>query len=389
MQITKAARVIILFLCLALLIPAVGIAFQNPAALENFHNRTLAKWPEANAFVEDPTRYFHQVQKWLADRAYPIITATHFYKVIKLYVLMTPPEKRLTLGRNGFIFLNGASEHDINSMFGVICVGSHSDDTVARFKSSFAVIADYMQRTNVSVDVIIFPTMQTLYADYLPLSVPQKYREACRARSPLIDAQRSSNPLVMFPMQEMINARDDPAFFPKGNWHARGLSIKTVRDSYLRRLGINQSVKDELKLTTEPSELLSPYNIDWELPTYNVINPDVQIDRARASAVRNAIADLFDSPRIVVQAYKNQSSMIPTTALMISDSFGNESAPIFAGAFRELLHVTTSGMEAEQLPELLKRVAAFGRIDRIIMLVQEGGTDRVVAWSNSLAKSGH
>jgi hypothetical protein len=190
-------------------------------------------------------------------------------------------------------------------------------------------------------------------------------------------------------MQEMINARDDPAFFPKGNWHARGLSIKTVRDTYLKRLGISQSVKDELKLTTEPSELLSAYNIDWELPAYKVINPDVQIDIARASAVRNAIADLFDSPRFVVQAYKNQSSIIPTTALMISDSFGNASAEIFAGAFRELLHVTTNDIKAEQLPELLKRVAVIGRIDRIIMLVEEGGTDIVVAWSNSLAKQGH
>jgi hypothetical protein len=388
MQITNAARFIIVILCLMLLIPAVGIALQNPAALETFHNRTLSKWPAGTTFSQDPARYFLQVRKWLADRGYPIIAATHFYKLIKLYVLMTPPEKRLTLGLHGFIFLNGGSEHDINGTFEAICVGSHRDDTVARFKSSFAVIADYMQRTNVSVDVIVFPTMQTLYADYLPLSVPQKYREACRARSPLIDTQRSSNPLVIFPMQEMINGRDDPAFFPKGNWHARGLSIKTVRDSYLKHLGINQSVKDDLKLTTEPSELLSPYNIDWELPTYKVINPDVQVDRASASALRNAIADLFDSPRFVVQAYKNQSSIIPTTALMISDSFGNASAAIFAGAFRELLHVTTTDMKAKHLPELLKRVAVFGRIDRIIMLVEEGGTDIVVAWSNSLKRSG-
>jgi hypothetical protein len=74
---------------------------------------------------------------------------------------------------------------------------------------------------------------------------------------------------------------------------------------------------------------------------------------------------------------------------MISDSFGNASAEIFAGAFRELLHVTTNDIKAELLPELLKRVAVLGRIDRIIMLVEEGGTDIVVAWSNSLAKSGH
>ena len=89
MKITNAARLFIAALCLVLLIPVAGIAFQNPAALEHFHNRTLNKWPNSNAFSEDPAAYFLQVRKWLADRAYPIIAATSFYKMAKLYVLVS------------------------------------------------------------------------------------------------------------------------------------------------------------------------------------------------------------------------------------------------------------------------------------------------------------
>jgi len=221
MHVTSAARFLIVTLSLVLLIPVVGIALQNPAALEVFHNRTLAKWPEKNVFAEDPTQYFLQVRKWLGDRGYPIIAATHLYKVIKLYALKTPPERRLTLGPNGLIFLNGISEGNINGIFETVCILAHHPEKVARFTGSFEAIADYSRRTKIPIDVIIFPTKETLYGDYLPLSVPEKYREACRtpnADSPLINAQRLSNPLVLYPSKEMTKARDDPAFFPKGNW---------------------------------------------------------------------------------------------------------------------------------------------------------------------------
>ena len=103
------------------------------------------------------------------------------------------------------------------------------------------------------------------------------------------------------------------------------------------------------------------------------------------AAVRTAIEDLFDNPRINIQAYKNKASILPTTALMISNSFGDASAPIFAGAFRELLHISANDMKNGKLAELLRRVAIVKKIDRIIMLVEEGNTDRIVVWSESLA----
>jgi hypothetical protein len=41
-------------------------------------------------------------------------------------------------------------------------------------------------------------------------------------------------------------------------------------------------------------------------------------------------------------------------------------------------------MKNKEIGELFRRASLFAKIDRVIMLVQEGNTDRVVVWGDSL-----
>ena len=377
-------------LALALLVPVFGLWFQDTSKLERFHNRSLSKWPVIGGLRDEPVTYFKQARAWLADRVFPIAQVSMLQKHFLLYVLKTPPERRVTMGKDGFIFLNGASENAINGLLESVCVRAHSEPVSSAFRKSLPGIASYAERRATPVDVIVIPTSTTLFGDYLPASVPEHFRTACLARtdgdSPLLAIQDSHAPLVVFPFMEMKKVRDDPAFFPKGNWHPSGLSLKVVRDTYLARRNVKEPVPETLERTTGPSEILSSYNIDFELPVYRVHNPSVDENRSRNESLRRSVADLFDSPQVSTHAYNNSHAVLQEVALLLSDSYGDLAAAVFAGAFKELLHITTNGMKEARVAELINRVSSATHVDRIILLVQEGNTDRIVEYSRSLAK---
>jgi hypothetical protein len=384
MKLTFPSRLILVVLAALLTIPVAGIGLQDPNVLIGFHNRTLTAWPRTDAFLDDPALYFVQARKWLGDRVYPIVEATKLYKKIKLTVLNTPPERRITMGPDDIIFLNAASDANINGMLEMICVYSRKPGTIEAFKKALGLIYNYSVAHELPIDVVVFPTKETLYGNKLPASVPKRLRTACSENSPLDGIDISTHPIVVFPISTMREKSSDPAFFPKGNWHPRGLSIQTMRNAYLQRRGVQQSVAETRVLVSGQSELMGSYGIDWHLPEYKIVNNDLIIETDVARQFSESISDLFEVPRRTVQAFSNPKAIIQESILMVSDSYGDPSAPIFAGAFKNFLHVTTNEMKNKEIGELFRRASLFAKIDRVIMLVQEGNTDRVVVWGDSL-----
>ena len=159
------------------------------------------------------------------------------------------PQKRVTIGKKGFIFLNGASDDALNGILELTCIRAHTEEAASALKRALMPLAKYAEPRGIAVDVVLVPTPATLYGDFLPSSVPKKYRTACRERTagytPLLKLEQRSPVNFLFPFLEMKELRLDEGFFPKGNWHPTGLSLKIIRDAYLRGLGVNVEVKDK------------------------------------------------------------------------------------------------------------------------------------------------
>jgi hypothetical protein len=381
-------RALLAALALLLLLPCLGIPFQDQISLEQLHNRKLRPWPNTTQLISDPVTFFRYSREWLSDRAFPIKQATLFQKKFLFYVLHTPPQRRVTIGKNGFIFLNGASDDALNGILEFTCIRAHTEEAASALKRALIPLAEYAERRGIAVDVVLVPTPATLYGDFLPSSVPKKYRAACRERmaghTPLLKLEQSSPVNFLFPFLEMKELRLDEGFFPKGNWHPAGLSLKIIRDAYLRRLGVNVEVKDVLTKTTGPSELLLSHGIEWPLPVYVVSKTPVILDQQKTTSLTQALADFFPSSGVVASAFRSENPVIDDSALMVSDSYGNLAAPVFAAAFREFEHVMTNDMRQDRLAELIERVERLGHLGRIIMFVEEGDVDRIVEWSRSL-----
>jgi hypothetical protein len=367
-----------------LLVPTLGIAAQDEAVLRKFHNRRLSTWPTASAFPADPARYFQSGKTWLAERVFPVKQVTEFQKSVVFYLLNGAPEPRITLGKEGHIFLNGANNREINELFETACVHAHSKQMAAELEGLMAAWAQTGRDRNLAVDVVVVPTAASLYADKLPHGTPAKYRRECLKRtngnSPLLAVRTPADINFVYPLREMLAARDDEAFFPKGNWHPTGLSLKVARDTYLARLQTSGAVDEVLELGRGPAEILTPYGIRKNEPTYVIRNHNVAADSGRNAALRRTIVNLARNERFVTHVFTNSKPVVDQSVLMLSDSFGDLASEAFAGAFRLLLHVNTNEMIPGRTLQLVDYVRRLVHIDRLIVLIEEGNTSKLAGW---------
>jgi len=382
------ARVLLFLVALVLLIPVAGIRLQNAADLVLFHNRALSPRPESAHFLRDPVGYFRQGKAWLADRAYPIIEASLLRKRILFHALWTPPQRNVLLGSDGFIFINGGSEDGANGFLASNCVNAHSDAVAAQLRDGLPAILAFARSRDLAVDVIVVPTSLTLYAPHLPTSVPPPFREACLERylghSPLARLTAPPGLHYVFPFEPMKAASGDEAFFPKGNWHAIGLSLKVVRDTYLATLGASAPADEHLERGEAWSEILYMNGIRHNLPVYFVRNPQVDFDTGHDTAINAAIHERFDGGQAKTRAYRNAKPVIDESVLMLSDSYGEPSSEVFAGAFRQIVQITANNLPQRNVVDVIDRARQTVTIDRLILLVQEGGVGSLIVWSDAL-----
>ncbi|WP_313915058.1 hypothetical protein [Tahibacter sp.] len=391
LHISRRARLLACLMALALLVPVAGLRLQTTQQLEQFHRRTLHAWPANNAFAGDPVAWFRDARAWLVDRAYPIRHAAQWRRQLLLHVLHTSPQGNIALGDDGFIFLTGVDENTRYSIIEGACINAHTAEAGAALRRALAQLAQYSERSGIAVDVVVLPTLLTMYPERLPNSIPQIYRDACAARgrgeSPLLDVAAPAGLHYSFPMAELRAARDDPAFFPQANWHAYGLSVKVARDSYLRQLGLAPPSTEHLKRVDKPSEILLMHGFTLLRPAWQVDSDTVAPDASGNDAFRAAIADLAPNPRFITYGWKNSTPLRAEKVLMVSDSYGQLTAPLYTAAFSSMVQITANDFKNTSVPLLVQRTRETRGVDRLILLVHDGGIYRIFGWASALQRS--
>lgn len=383
MRMSCYAAVMTSLLALCLLVPVVGMHHQDDAALEKFHNRVLTKWPASEQALTDPSAYFHVAKGWLSDRVFPIQRLTALQAHLALSLFDQPPEPRITLGKDGHVFVNGASNTSLYGMIESTCLQAHTQASVDQLEIALVRWAQLAHARALGLDVVVVPTPASLYADKLPSSVPVRLREACEQRtagqSPLLRVRAPYGSHFVYPLMEMLAARNQSGFFPKANWHPDGLSLKLLRDTYLARRDVGPCRDETVSLGVSQSELLGTYGIERDQPMYRLHNPHVVANEQLNAALRAAVPDLFIGDRYVTRAFQNSRPGVDESVLMLADSYGDLASIAFAGAFRQLLFVNTNMLRGPAAPALLERLQRVTRIDRVLLLVQEGNTPRIAA----------
>jgi len=381
MQMNCSARVWATVLTCCLVVPALGVAVQNEAELQRFHKRRLAQFPAAQVFLEDPVEYFTAARRWLGDRAFPIIQATRFEKRFVFFALRGAPEPRITLGEDRHVFVNAGSNGDLFELLRATCLDAHRSGSARALQKALSRAGRVGRRRELRVDVVVVPTAGSLYGDKLPDSVPSRYRRACLQRtageSALLDVKAPPGVGYAYPLREMLALRADEAFFPRGNWHPTGLSLKVARDTYLAAVGAEPPRAESLSLGEAPAELLLEYGIDQPEPVYFMRSPQVTEQPAAAAELRAALAPMFKGNRLDVRVFSNTDPVLAESTLMLSDSFGDLASGAFAPAFRTLIQVNTNYLLGNRATAVIDLLQQRDKIDRLLILVEEGNVGRV------------
>jgi hypothetical protein len=382
MQISWSARIWATVLACCLVIPAFGVAAQSEAELERFHTRRLAQFPARQVFLEDPVKYFSAARRWLGDRAFPIMQATHLEKSIVYFALGSSPEARITLGEDRHVFANATHSGELFKLLGATCLDAHRSGAARSLEKALSRAGRLAQRRKLRIDVVVLPTAGSLYGDKLPDSVPARYRNACLQRtagkSALLDVKAPSGVGYVYPLREMLALRADEAFFPRGNWHPTGLSLKVARDTYLGAAGAGPPKSESLERGEAPGELLLEYGIEQREPVYFMRNAQVSEQPLEATEIKAALAPMFKGKRLGVRIFTNLEPVLAEATLMLSDSFGDLASEAFAAAFRKTIQVNTNYLLPNRAKALIDLVQGREAIDRLIILVEEGNVGRVL-----------
>src|ERR1700712_2700570 len=207
---------------------------QDQAELAEFHNHALAPWPSFQLLSVDPVGFFRASRTWLSEHIFPVQLATHVQKTVLVYWLNEAPESRVSLGKDGHVFLNGASNQALYQLFVSGCIDAHSDGAARSLEVALHYWFNLAKQRSWTPDFVVIPTAASLYADKLPSSTPPNLRLAClermAGRSALLSVRPPEQSLAHFvyPLREMLAAKHDPGFYPKGNWHPAGKSLHVV-----------------------------------------------------------------------------------------------------------------------------------------------------------------
>ncbi len=373
------ARAVLVAVGLVLLVPVVAMRGQTDDQLEAFHNRVLTQWPRRDSFWPNPSAYFSTVNAWLADRAYPIIAVTYLKNDFLYFGLNTAPMPHITIARDRFVFLNGNDDTSVNDMIEGTCLGLSNPSEMARLQAAVDEIADYGRHHADEIDVVLVPTIPTLYGDRLPRSIPSADRAACsklsRGDSPLAQIASPRGTRFSYSFSAMHDHRDDRAFFPIGNFHPGGWSVKVARDAFLHDIGAAAPTGETVELTTGPSELLLDHGVVAPFPVYKVSASGITVDGKLEAAVRADTVRFYDNPLDSLHAYRNPRATDPESLLMISDSFGEGAGLSYAAAFQQVVQI---GVPERDVSGLVATIAKLTRFDRVVLLFNEGNYGSVI-----------
>ncbi len=379
------ARAILVAVGFVLLFPFAAMRGQTDDQLEAFHNRVLTQWPQRDSFWRSPSAYFSAINAWFADRAYPIIAVTYLKNNFLYFGLNTAPMPHITIAGDRFVFLNGNDDTSVNDMIEGTCLGLSDPSEMARLQAAVDEIAQFARHHAVEVDVVLVPTIPTLYGDRLPRSIPSADRTACsnlsKGSSYLAHIASSPGTRFSYPFSAMYDHRDDKAFFPIGNFHPGGWSVKTARDAFLHDIGVKAPTGETVQFTTGPSELLLDHGVVAPFPVYKVSTSGITSDGKLEAAIVADTVRFYDNPLDSIHAYRDPSAPDPESLLMLSDSFGEGAGLSYAAAFQ---HVVQMAAPARDVAGLLATIAKLTRVDRVVLLFNEGNYGSVIEIGRSL-----
>lgn len=386
-----SALVVTLLLAALLAIPGVGTVFSNAAERSKWENRPLAELPKLSEFSV-VSGFFKQIDDYLNDHFGFALDLNRAHRRFVFYVFGDSPASQITVGKDGYIFLNGSAGRGAQfDRLRTVCVEYASGASANSVVDEWTEILSFFEERFPRVTMLIPPSKPVLYPDKLPLSVPREIREACsQYRTNNNPAQqlalwgqgRATNVLNLY--DAFYRARFEGNFYPKENFHSSGASNHLMAHLAFAHLG----------LVTDARFAASriDYTTTWDLkqffgfprpvvmPVFDYLGFGIKVRRGQPESVR----EWFEHARDF-GTYLTDRPLSQRSALVISDSYGYRGAKHLAPGFKSVVWVNTNSLQAHEVAGFFGEFVRNMKPDDLIFLFHEGSLPRrALNWLNGI-----
>lgn len=369
------ARRALLLVVLLLLVPAVAALFTDASDRTRRENRTLATWPAWNA-AEGLAIYFRGLEAWVDDHMGFVGPVNELYRRAQFYLFRDRPVPNVDVAAEGFVFLNAHTAPAANARYRDAC--QPDPDLASNVAGSLAQFAGRLQERGVGLTVAIVPSKVLLYPERLPSTVSSEWRQACRSLQAadtlpaMVGRELEGAPLTfVFPIEEMAALKNEPDFYPPGNFHAVGMSAHVFAKHLMGEMGIDpgEAYDAHRRYANIPADLLimgfRRKAMGWRYgyPSYGVKGA-----RRQPQWVKELFPATDDFSR-----YETAHPASDRSVLMLSNSFGLYMTAHLAPGVRRLQHVSMNGFEEAGIDAGLESLIERSGATDVVILLHDGG----------------
>ena len=374
------ARILIALLTCFLGLPAfIGLVWNDGSSMQKLENRKMAPLPSPALFKKDPARYIKGLDDFLKDRVGGRRLANQAYRELRYYVLKDPPLSNVSIGRDGFVFMNSHRIDRPNFVYHLLCEqqANPADTLLQEMDQIFTSVSSYYRQRGYPVTITAAPTNVAIYPDKLPLTLDRKYRDLCQAydnnNALLYQLQRMGQQTgrytVYYPLALFKQHRDEPYFWPKELFHWSGRSAFLFARDLLVQSGIVDTLKldDPAKVGLVGDDLVMFFGFSRKVKAYKYPYANFQTT--------------VQEPEWITSLSKQKGMLHFTTAnglsqkkgLLISNSFGIELAPHLAKGFSDFYFFNLNHLRPEDAPRFFKNIVDKTQPDHIYILFDDAG----------------
>lgn len=337
----------IALLSLLLAAPMARHLIGTPNTTSLDENRLLATPPELPRTVTAAMKFPVAADAYLNDHFGFRSMLVKWNNKIRFYLLHETSSSQITLGSDGYIFLNSHAADQPRFMIDFLCGKDVTQPIRDDLAMQVAAFMDRAKRINPNSFVVFVPTKPVLY----PEKLPHWMREQCAQYAATLPSiigqlhQRSgvqSN--VIYPIADMMELKQRMPVYPKENFHWDGNGPRPVAeyiaDRYFQLPQLtNLTMRDESR----------PSDLQRFMPgialTSNASMPAYQESGVKSCAGGicfpefRAIADKLGDVSRFQQTIKKGPKL-----LLISDSFGAGIAGYFSESFGEVWHLSVNNL---------------------------------------------
>ena len=374
------ARLLIgLLFCLLSLPAALGFIWDEAASSQKLENRRMANLPTLALFREDPAKYIEALDRYFKDNVGLRRAANELYRKLRYYVLRDPPLPNVSIGQDGFVFMNSHRVEQPNFVFDLLC-GQQINPTAKLFEEmdrTFASVSGYYAGLGYKVTFAAAPTNVALYPDKLPQAVEKKYRDACQAY-PTSDhllaqldrlGKSDGRYTIYYPLALFQAHRDEPYFYPKEKWHWTGRSAYLFARDLLLQSGVMDTLllDDPAVIETVGDDLgmFFGFSRNVQALTYPYANFETTVVKPPWTGTLVKNGGLLH--------FTTKNSLSGKRALLMSNSFGIDLAPHLAKGFSELYFFNLNHVKPEEEERFFAGIVKKTRPDHIYILFDDAG----------------